>query len=97
MKILEFLRRTRRMSQSMLAEAVDVPQEVISQIERGSVRPKPENLERIAALLLPAGQDPVGLLREVPGSLANVLLQGTPARPTVPSVPTAAGAVSVVP
>jgi DNA-binding XRE family transcriptional regulator len=94
MKVLEFLRRTRRMSQTMLAEAVDVPQEVISQIERGSVRPKPENLERIAALLLPPGQDPVGLLREVPGSLANVLLQGTPARPTVPA---AAGAVSAVP
>jgi len=84
--ILEFLRRTRRMSQGMLGEAVGVPQETISAYERGGVRPTAENLQRIGALLLAPGHDPHGLMREVPGSLANELLQGASTRPAPAAV-----------
>lgn len=50
-KRIKALRRLKRMTQQQLADRLDLSPSLLSNIERGVKEPKPELLERMAAML----------------------------------------------
>ncbi len=50
-KRIKALRRLKRMTQQQLADRLDLSPSLLSNIERGVKEPKPELLERMAAIL----------------------------------------------